>query len=88
MKPKCQNCTHMVKPRSKLLELGFIKGQCRRFPPIPVAMVYEGVTEVEAVWPKVKDNDYCGEFDGWRYETDDNTTEPAPSPDASCNPSE
>jgi len=51
-------------------------------------MVYEGVTEVEAVWPKVKDNDYCGEFDGWRYETDDNTTEPAPSSDASCNPSE
>jgi hypothetical protein len=56
------NCTNCV---------FYVKGMCRRYPPTPIAIVFERstefpdteiVTEVEPRYPEVSEDDLCGEW--------------------------
>lgn len=62
----CANCVHFQKPQSEHLILDHIKGECHRYPPLVVAISRDEETHLtisEAIWPRVDDNDYCGEFE-------------------------
>jgi hypothetical protein len=60
-----------------------IDDRCRRYPPVQhVISNIEGIPVVVYEWPKVENNDYCGE---WRSKHDA-THVPSPQPDWEAEP--